>query len=78
MTSGHPKSRTILTVSLIILDYLAIPHLQQEVFGLGAPLAVSHQLLLTFPAGEEDSSESEWHYGNTLLHFLLHLHSHSG
>lgn len=34
------------------------PHLNKKVLGLGSPLAISHQLLLTFPEGEENSSQS--------------------
>lgn len=34
------------------------PHLNQKVLGLGSSLAISHQLLLTFPAVEKNSSQS--------------------
>lgn len=45
-------------------------YLNQKVLGLGSPLAISHQLLLTFPVGEAHSSQSETpsHRDESLLH----------
>lgn len=48
-------------------------YLNQKVLGLGSSLAITHQLLLTFPAGEEtikrlvkpSDADELWLHGNT-------------
>lgn len=52
------------------IKYNFFPHLNQQVLGLGSSLAISHQLLLTFPVGEENSSQSvkQSHRDESLLH----------
>lgn len=50
--------------------YHFLPHLNQKVLGLGSSLAISHQLLLTFPVGEKNNSQSvkPSHTDESLLH----------